>query len=332
MKVIVVSGAHSGIGKTTLVREIAALLTDRCITVKIGHGNEKPNRNERFFHAGTTFADVCSTLPEVPFCIIESNSILRELTPEMVLYIDGKDPKPSAHLAKSKADIINGTFVSNETIGMLSDKLCLNRDVVKKIVWLTGAHPEKTCGILLAGGRSLRMGTDKSLLKIGETTLAERIVTTIAPLCDEVIISTREGQKTPLTGYRVVTDLSPDKGPLMGIYSALEASVCDVNIVVSCDIPTLYQSFICTMLSFTNEYDIVIPSFAPGTVEPLLGIYRKKCAVSIRALLDQNILRVSELFKQCSTKVVTVDSAHWYANVNTPQEFATYVKEHPDAQ
>ncbi|HMA65535.1 MAG TPA: hypothetical protein VKO63_10065, partial [Chitinispirillaceae bacterium] len=64
-----------------------------------------------------------------------------------------------------------------------------------------------------------------------------------------------------------------------------------------------------------------------GFVESLLGVYKKECCSIIKNQLDTNVLRISELFKLCKTKIVDTEDGSWYVNLNTPDEYTSYCKE-----
>jgi len=138
MKVIVVSGAHSNIGKTHLSRALAKLLPG-AVRIKIGHGEVKPVDDGHFYHFGTGFTTIAAEHGDAHYLIIESNSILKEITPECAIYLPDENSKPSAEIAIKKADIIRGETVSKEKISLLSKRLECNETIVRKIAELSGA-------------------------------------------------------------------------------------------------------------------------------------------------------------------------------------------------
>lgn len=326
MKSIVVSGASSGIGKTTLANEIVALLGNDSLAVKIGHGEFKPGKNEYYFHSGTSLTTILQAAPEKKYLIIESNSVLNEFQPDLVLYIDGKNRKVSAETASRKAHIKSGSMIGVELVNELSLKLDMPVAVLRKIIWLAGARPEQVQGVMLAGGKSSRMGTDKALLHIGNETMAERIASVLNPLSDSIVVSLHKNKISPLDGYPVVYDHEPDKGPLMGIYSALDYTTCNRCVITPCDVPYVNPVLLRKMLSVSDDYDIVVPSFRNGHVESLVGVYKKECCSIIKNQLDNNILRISEVFKLCRTQIIDTEDGSWYVNLNTPDEYNAYCK------
>ena len=138
MKVIVVSGAHSNVGKTQLARALLDLLPGAA-RIKIGHHERKPGGDEYYYHMGTGFSTIAAEHSNASFLIIESNHILDEITPECVIYLRAENPKPSAEIAVKKADIIRGEPVPSSKISVLAKRLECDESVIRKIVELSGA-------------------------------------------------------------------------------------------------------------------------------------------------------------------------------------------------
>jgi len=141
MKVIVVSGAHSNVGKTQLAKALCALLPG-AVRIKIGHRARKPGEDNYLYEIGTGFSKIAAEHAGAPFLVIESNRILEEITPECAIYLTGKDPKPSAGIAIKKADIIRGQVVPSEKVSILVKRLECDEGVVRKIIELSGALTE----------------------------------------------------------------------------------------------------------------------------------------------------------------------------------------------
>jgi len=142
MKTIVVSGAHSNVGKTKLARELCRLLPG-ALHVKIGHGKEKSDAGNVFFHVGTPYSRIEREIGHADFAVIESNSVLDELEPDCTIYLPGASPKPSAARAIERADIVRGEPVTRETIARLGDRLGLEEEVVLDILERAGAVPKE---------------------------------------------------------------------------------------------------------------------------------------------------------------------------------------------
>ena len=136
MKVIVISGACSNVGKTTLAGELQRLLEGSEV-VKIGHGQRKPEMANHLYALGTSFRTIEQNHSQARWLVIESNSILREVQPDLLIYLEGKHPKPSAERAKRRADIISGRLVRDD-VEALAARLEIGVDMMLAIVRLTG--------------------------------------------------------------------------------------------------------------------------------------------------------------------------------------------------
>jgi len=135
MKVIVISGASSRVGKTTLARSLQRVL-EGAEVVKIGHGERRPEIKNHFYELGTPFHTIRENHAEARWLLIESNSILREVQADLVIYLEGPNPKPSAEYAKCRADIVSGRDISDDEIAMLAARLGITLDLMRTIIQL----------------------------------------------------------------------------------------------------------------------------------------------------------------------------------------------------
>ena len=142
MKVIVVSGARSNVGKTHLARALCKLLPGS-VRIKIGHHARKPGHDDgHLYQMGTSFSTIVAEHNDADFLVIESNRILGEITPECTIYLPADDPKPSSEIAINKADIIRGKPVPASKISVLAERMGCDEATVRKIVELSGALQE----------------------------------------------------------------------------------------------------------------------------------------------------------------------------------------------
>lgn len=139
MKIIVISGASSGVGKTTLARKLKSLLPGAEL-IKIGHGRPKADMENHFYPLGTSLEILRHNHHDARWLLIESNSILREAKPDLVIYLDGANPKPSAEYAKARAHIVSGHRLAAEQISAIAARLEIPVYVVRDIVRLSRAR------------------------------------------------------------------------------------------------------------------------------------------------------------------------------------------------
>ena len=168
---------------------------------------------------------------------------------------------------------------------------------------------ETSC-IVLAGGKSLRLGYDKVLETIGNTSLLERVISRVSLLTNEVIIVTaNEPTNLELVDYpklRILCDIYPGKGPIGGIYTGLVTSTSFYNLVVASDMPFLNQALLRYMTQLSANFDLVVPRVG-NLVEPLHAVYTKKCLATIEQMIKQDKLSVNQLFHLVKTRYVETE-------------------------
>ena len=160
--------------------------------------------------------------------------------------------------------------------------------------------------IILAGGKSLRLGQSKFLETIGTKSLIQWVIDRLAVLSTEIIIATAHGEPIACSSaarIKTVADIYPGKGPLVGIYSGLIASTSSRAIVVGCDTPFLSVSLLEYMTQICSTSDVVVPQIE-NKLEPLCAVYSKNCSGPIQDLLEQNELRIDKLFSMVKVKYV----------------------------
>ena len=163
--------------------------------------------------------------------------------------------------------------------------------------------------IILAGGKSLRLGRSKLLETIGDKSLIQWVVDRLAILSTEIIIATARGEAIPCSSavrIKTVADIYPEKGPLGGIHSGLTASSSSRAIVVGCDTPFLSVGLLEYMTQTMADFDVVLPRIG-ALVEPLCAVYSKNCLAPIQELLEQDERQIRRLFSMVKVKYIEED-------------------------
>ncbi len=179
--------------------------------------------------------------------------------------------------------------------------------------------------IILAGGRSSRMKEDKALLSVWGMPLIEKVAKNISPYVHEIIISTQVQGLYDFLPYRVVLDKTEGQGPLMGILCGLEASSNPINFIIACDIPEVDASFLHQLISYTTQYEIVVPVSPENKFEPLFAFYNQSLIPRIHLLLNQGTRKILELYPIAKTKTVPMLANHWFYNLNTAADYHRYL-------
>ncbi len=169
-----------------------------------------------------------------------------------------------------------------------------------------------SAGVVLAGGRSSRMGTPKAALEWHGSTLLRRTVGILARATGGPVVVVRaHGQELPdlPADVHIVDDPREGKGPVQGLAAGLGALAghADVAFVSSTDMPFLHPAFVRRVLRAVHEgADVGLP-IARGYPQPLAAAYRTSLAPIAEQLVKEERLRPAFLFEQC--QVTRLDEA-----------------------
>ena len=157
--------------------------------------------------------------------------------------------------------------------------------------------------IVLAGGKSIRLGREKALEKVKGQPLIQLVIDRLSSLGNDIMVVTSQFNTLPALGVKQVADIYPDKGPLGGIYSGLMAAPCFYSLVVGCDMPLLNVALLRHIMELSPGFDVVIPR-VNDNVEPLHAVYSKNCLATIEAALKRNRLQIQGFFHQVKVKYI----------------------------
>lgn len=176
-------------------------------------------------------------------------------------------------------------------------------------------------GIILAGGKSSRMGSDKGLLKLEYKTFVERVIEAMKPLVDEIVIVSNNSDYDQF-GYLRIEDEIEDSGPLAGLYSGLKHSNSEFNMVLSCDIPMIKTEILQKLIESDFENYEVTQIESNYKTMPLIAIYKKDCLNTCLKLLEQGERRLRYAVNQMNTNTIKIASNYesMVKNVNTKDD------------
>ncbi len=158
-------------------------------------------------------------------------------------------------------------------------------------------------GVVLAGGKSARLGRDKALLELEGRTLVARTLDALAQLTDDLIVVTNIVPRLFPPPARVVTDRYVGAGVLAGMHAGLLAARGELAIVVACDMPFLDLDLLRRMVTLAHEADVVVPRWTD--VEPLHAIYRPAaCLGPIERALVRGERRIVSFYHQVRVRYV----------------------------
>jgi molybdopterin-guanine dinucleotide biosynthesis protein A len=163
-------------------------------------------------------------------------------------------------------------------------------------------------GIILSGGLSSRMGTDKALLRIGDRTIIERTRELMSNVFENILLSTNDFESYQFLGLPMILDFYKGHGPLSGIHAALVASKTDRNFILSCDLPMMSEEMIRHIIENKTVQPISIPS-ANERMQHLCGIYRKSLVPVIANILSDSIHLKKENGKSAASVKQLIEKA-----------------------
>lgn len=184
-------------------------------------------------------------------------------------------------------------------------------------------------GIILAGGQSKRMGTDKALLQVEGEVLLAKAIRLCESCCSEIIVSSGNSDHADF-GYPMLPDEVVGCGPLGGVYTCLKASKNTWNFVISVDAAFVVNHFLRFLIKERGDFDAIVP-FSDEGKEPLIALYNKSSLGKIEEFMDLGILKMHRLINSMNTK--WVDANEWikryprlFYNLNGPEDLAGYTK------
>jgi len=198
-------------------------------------------------------------------------------------------------------------------------------------------------GIILSGGKSLRMGENKSFLKMADSTIIERVRDLMKSVFNEVILITNTPDEYEFLKLPVFEDVYLNKGPLAGIHSGLLNSSTEKNFIISCDLPFISAELIKYLVNFQTDKPISV-SKANGNIQPLAGKYSKNCVDIAGRLLENNLTKISKgearkkngasvfsLLDKIDVEIVRVDDQPFYKddlylNMNSIEDYNLVIR------
>ena len=172
--------------------------------------------------------------------------------------------------------------------------------------------------IILAGGKSTRMGTDKGFILFKNKPFVQHIIDAVRPLVEDMMIISNN-PNYDIFGLKRYKDLIDNAGPLAGIYTGLHKSKTENNLVISCDVPLISSEVLEELLKPIHDNFDVIQLQSKGKEMPLIAIYKKRCESIFLKQLKKGERRVKVAIKKCNVKTVILNDSleKCTANINT---------------
>ena len=183
-------------------------------------------------------------------------------------------------------------------------------------------------GVLLAGGKSKRMGQDKRFLPIGDRTLFERGLRTLCSLLQHVSIVIAQDSALLSATVPVYRDVVADCGSLGGLYTGLREASTPHVFVAACDMPFLNVNLIRYMIALKEPADIVVASWN-NRIQPTHAIYSKRCVPVLEDMIRRRQVKIQDAFQHPSltvrfmteNEVKQIDpDGRSFLNINSPAD------------
>jgi molybdopterin-guanine dinucleotide biosynthesis protein A len=164
----------------------------------------------------------------------------------------------------------------------------------------------QVAGVILAGGKSSRFGSNKALALHQGDALIQTIARRLAALFPETLLITNTPEEYGFLGWPMAKDLYPDCGPLAGIHAALRTVSQPRIFVCGCDMPLVNPDLIRFLCELEGDHDIVLPWLDEGP-EPLYAVYSKKALPIIEEQLSKNQYKIGMVFEKLRIRKVTAE-------------------------
>lgn len=186
--------------------------------------------------------------------------------------------------------------------------------------------------VVLAGGASKRMGSDKAALAWNGESMLGRITRIVAERCDPVLVVAREGSpayrglgdgQAGTEQINWVTDEKPGAGPLGGLTSGLAAAAAqgrDVVFVCATDMPLVSAEMVDELLRGLSDSDDAAIAVDSQRAHPLAGVYRTRASATLADLVASGERRMLAAVDALRTNRVTLSDPTWLTNVNAPED------------
>ena len=186
-------------------------------------------------------------------------------------------------------------------------------------------------GIILAGGKSSRMGEDKGLVMLNGKPMVQYIIEVLKEVVSDIIIISNNESYTKF-GIPVYADIIKDKGPVGGIYTGLYNSTTELNFCISCDVPMISSDFILWLLKRSGNTSITLP-MCKDKVHQMIGVYSKQVLSNFKESTEKGHLKLSQVNSDMACEIIDIEKEYAnfdeliFSNINTKNELRSITNE-----
>ncbi|MBE6991042.1 MAG: molybdenum cofactor guanylyltransferase [Ruminococcaceae bacterium] len=181
-----------------------------------------------------------------------------------------------------------------------------------------------TSAVILAGGKSSRMGRDKGRLKIGDTTFSNKLLSDFSDCFENVYLSVAVDSN--LSGTNIIKDEKYGLGPLSGLLAAIKGTVGDNVFICATDMPFADPQIAQKLVEMLGDFDACVVRRTDGKVETAFGVFSKRILPKLNLELDNGKRSIMGLLDRINTRYVDESelgeiSDKSFLNVNTPEDY-----------
>jgi molybdenum cofactor guanylyltransferase len=187
--------------------------------------------------------------------------------------------------------------------------------------------PSTITGIILAGGSSHRMGTDKSLLDLGGKPVIAHVINVMTSAFPRVVLVTNDPDKYARFGLPMTPDIIPNIGTLGGIHAGLSYLKKGAAFFTASDMPFIRRELIDYLVGAFHNTDAVVP-YVNGEYEPLLAVYAKRCLSAVEKTIASRKRRAVDFLSNVRLTTIRDDEFHSVDpdfvsifNINMPEDY-----------
>jgi molybdopterin-guanine dinucleotide biosynthesis protein A len=186
----------------------------------------------------------------------------------------------------------------------------------------------KVTGIIIAGGKSQRMGTDKGMLDLNGKSFIKHICDALIPIVGSNILIVSGNKEYDSIGLTRVEDIIDNKGPVGGLYTALSTSKTKINLVLSVDVPMVSSELLEWLIKNHDESYMVTQIKSDEKTIPLIAVYDRSMRIVFGEHMAANQLKLKQVIEDVKHQTIEVPD-NWkdqVQNINTPQDYQNLIK------
>jgi len=250
--------------------------------------------------------------------VCESNSLRGVVEPDVFVMVRSRREQSSRVSAENVIRYADRIVLFN------GDKFDIDVDEIELIDnrWTSKM---RATAVIMAGGNSVRMGQDKSMLPVNGQPMIKYIAEQLRPHFSQILISSSDVSRYNIAGAEVVPDEVAGRGPLGGIASALKASANELNFVIACDIPQVDIDLMKMLLRESRKFDAVIPRTGQSKYEPLFAVYKKSALKTIEEALLSGDNRIIDALGSSKVKYIDLNDVLQLKNLNTMDDYREFI-------